>query len=272
MNKVKSLLKSVFIICIQILLISCIHYSDQNIKLIPYNEILNGDLYIGESSSPTKYSPHGYYIQVIKPEHGIWQKLTINNTEKQIQSDIFFHNDKISHSYVYDSLTVGLYNVKYISELNDTIQQTINFNQNIRLEFPNTLEKYYKKKKIKDFEMDMFSKNDTLQFLFLNKGCFGGPPPTLIEFFFTQKNEIVYKEKIINESGLQTWLYSENSDYRENLNNFINNLKGLDENDENLCSSENDYVFRIKGTNTIYCLKDKSCRLMRAISKLMKNK
>ncbi len=272
MKKEKNLLNSIFLLSILTLLISCNNYSNQNIKVISPSETLYGDLYIGENSSPTKYSPSGYYIQAIKLEYGIWQRLQINNNEKQIQPDIFFHNDKISHSYIYDSLTVGLYNVKYLSELNDTIEQTINFNQSIRLEFPSKLEKYYKKKKIKDFEMDMFSKNDTLQFLFLNKGCFGGSPPTLLEFFFNQKNEIVYKERITNESGFQTWLYSENSDYKENLTNFINSLKELDENDENLCSSENDYVFRIKRSNTIYCLKDKSCRLMRAISKLMKNK
>lgn len=270
MKKEKNLLNSIFLLSILTLLTSCNNYSNQNIKVISPSETLYGDLYIGENSSPTKYSPNGYYIQAIKPEYGIWQRLQINNNEKQIEPDIFFHEDRVNHTYIYDSLTVGQYNVKYFSELNDTIEQIIDFNQSIRLEFPAKLERYYKKKKIKDFEIEMFSKNDTLQFLFLNKGCFGGVPPTLLEFYFNHKNEIVFRKQIINESGSQTWLYSENYDYKENLISFLNSLKGLDENDENFCSSEDDYIFRKKGTNIIYCLKDKSCRLMRAISKLMK--
>ena len=217
MKKEKNLLNSIFLLSILTLLISCNNYSNQNIKVISPSDTLYGNLYIGENSSLTKYSPNGYYIQAIKPKYGIWQRLQINNTEKKIEPDIFFHEDRVNHSYIYDSLTVGLYNVKYLSELNDTIEQIIDFNQSIRLEFPAKLEKYYKKKKIKDFEMGMFSKNDTLQFLFLNKGCFGGSPPTLIEFFFNKKNEIVYKEKIIDESGFQTWLYSEKVFFYSNV-------------------------------------------------------
>lgn len=255
---------------------SCKKLSNENISIISIpNDSLKGQAFIGESNSSVNYSPKGNFIQVIKPDSGMWNNLIIEKSNKEINSKLFFHDDDISVSMIYDSLSFGEYNLKFVSDLKDTISEKLNFEKNIELKFPNKLKEFYNEKEIENLNIEKLTKNDTLQVLYNNFGCFGGSTK-LIEFITNENNEITLRKKIdglrYEDEPEDEWIYSKKKNVKGELKKFLSNIKNLDKNDKNYCSSQIEYIFRIKGTNTIYWVKDKSCKYMDELSKLINTK
>lgn len=270
MNIKKNILR---FICLLFSFQSCEKLSNENISVISIpNGSIKGQAFIGESSSAVQYSPKGNFIQVIKPDSGIWTNLIIEKSNQEIDSKLFFHDDDINVSIIYDSLSLGEYNLKFVSDLKDTITEKLNFKKNIELRFPNKLQEFYKEKDIKSLNIDKLAKNDTLQVIYKNFGCFGGSE-NLIEFITNENNEITLRKKIkgvrYEDEPEDEWIYSKKKNVKENLKRFVSNIKKIDGNDENYCSSQTEYIFRIKGKNKIYWVKDKSCEFSNEISEII---
>lgn len=273
MNRKNIILTFISVLCILFSFQSCEKSSKGNISIISIpNDSIKGQAFIGESNTAIKYSPQGNFIQLIKPDSGIWTNLIIEKSNKEINSKLFFHDDGINVSIIYDSLSFGEYNLKFVSDLKDTISEKLNFQNNIKLNFPDKLKDFYNQKEIKYFNVNRLSKNDTLQVLYRNYGCFGGSE-NLIEFITNEMNEITLRKKI---SGLRyedepedEWIYSKKKNVAVELKKFVSNIKKLNNNEEDYCSSQIDYIFRIKGKNTIYWIKDKSCEFNNEIFEIM---
>lgn len=266
-------MKFIGILCLLFSFQSCKKISNDNISIISIsNDNIKGRAFIGENNKSVKYSPKGNFIQVIKPSSGIWTNLTIEKSNQEINSKLFFHDDDINVSIIYDSLSFGEYNLKFVSDLKDTISEKLNFQKSIKLRFPNKLQEFYKEKNIKHLNIDKLNKNDTLQVLYKDYGCFGGSKK-LIEFITNENNEITFRKKIngvrYEDEPEDEWIYSKKKNVKESLKKFVTNIKKIDKNDENYCSSQIDYVFRIKGQNKIYWVKDKSCEFNNQISEII---
>ncbi|MFK7833523.1 MAG: hypothetical protein AB8B52_09615 [Winogradskyella sp.] len=212
---------------------------------------------------------------MIKPDSGMWKNLIIEKSKQEINSKLFFHDDDINVSIIYDSLSFGEYNLKFVSDLKDTISEKLNFEKNVELKFPNKLKEFYKEKEIEDLNIEKLTKIDTLQVLYKNFGCFGGSGK-LIEFITNENNEITLRKKIdglrYEDEPEDEWIYSKKENVKEELKEFVSNVKKLDKNDKNYCSFQIEYIFRIKGKNTIYWVKDKPCKYMDELSELIKTK
>jgi hypothetical protein len=276
MNIKNNILTFIGILCLLFSFQSCEKLSNENISIISIpNDSIKGLAFIGKSNSSVKYSPKGNFIQVIKPDSGIWKNLIIEKSSQEINSKLFFHDDDINVSIIYDSLSFGEYNLKFVSDLKDTISEKLNFEKNVELRFPNKLKAFYKKKAIEDLNIERLTKNDTLQVLYKNFGCFGGSE-SLIEFITDENNEVTLRKKIdglrYEDEPEDEWIYSKKKNVTEELKEFVSNIKKLDINDKNYCSSQIEYIFKIKGKNTIYCVKDKSCKFMDELSELIKTR
>jgi hypothetical protein len=276
MNRTNSILTFICIIYLVFSFQSCRKLSNENISIISIpNDSIKGQAFIGESNSSVNYSPKGNFIQAIKPDSGMWNNLIIKKSNKEINSKLFFQDDNITVSIIYDSLSFGEYNLKFVSDLKDTISEKLNFEKNIELKFPNKLKEFYKEKEIENLNIEKLTKNDTLQVLYKNFGCFGGSTK-LIEFITNENNEITLRKKIdglrYEDEPEDEWIYSKKKNVKEELKKFVSNIKKLDKKDKNYCSSQIEYIFRIKGTNTIYRVKDKSCKYMDELSELIKTK
>ena len=114
MNRQNSRLILVIIIFFFISFQSC-ENSPSNISIT--NESVQGQAIIGNSNSSVNYSPKGKFIQVIKPNNRIWKNLILKKNNKEIEPKLFFHNDDITVSLLYDRLKLGEYQLNYISEL-----------------------------------------------------------------------------------------------------------------------------------------------------------
>jgi hypothetical protein len=275
MKRQNSILLLVIILSFFISFQSC-EKSSSNISSVSIqNDSVKGQAIIGNSNSSVNYSPKGKFIQIIKPENGIWQNVILKKNNKEIEPKVFFHHDDITVSFLYDKLNIGDYELKYISELKDTIKEKLNFKKNIKLEFPNKLSEFYKEVEIQDLDIKNLKSSDTLQLLYQNYGCFGGSE-TLIEFLIKENNHINYRLKIdgLTSSEVQgkEWIHSNNLDLREELTNFITSAKNLIKTDLDLCTSDMNYIFRIKGTNIISIVEDKSCQLSDEIEELINKK
>lgn len=236
------------------------------------NSNIKGQAIIGNSNSSVNYSPKGKFIQIIKPDSGIWKNLILKQKNKEIEPKIFFLNDDVTVSILYDRLNLGEYELKYISELNDTIKEKLNLKNSIKIEFPDKLNKFYTELNIKNLDINNLKASDTLQLLYQSYGCFGGSE-SLIEFIIRENNDINYRLQIdglptIKESG-DLWTNSNDLDIRKELANFITKAGNLVKTDFDLCSSDMNYIFRIKGTNIISIVEDKSCQLSDEIDELL---
>lgn len=276
MNIKDNILTFIGVLCLLFSFQSCKKLSNENISIISIpNDSIKGQAFIGENSSAVKYSPKGNFIQVIKPDSGMWNNLIIDKSNKEIDSKLFFHDDDINVSIIYDNLSFGEYNLKFVSDLKDTISEKLNFQKNVELRFPNKLQQFYKEKSIKNLNIDKLTKNDTLQVLYRNFGCFGGSE-NLIEFTTNEKKEITLRKKIngvrYEDEPEDEWIYSKKKNVKENLKKFVSNIKKINENDENYCSSQIEYIFRIKGKNEIYWVKDKACEFRNEISEIIKTR
>jgi len=247
--------------------------SSSNIS-IP-NKNLQGQAIIGNSNKSVNYSPKGNFIQVIKPDSGIWKNLILKTNKKEIEPKLFFHNDDITVSLIYDNLNLGEYQLKYISELKDTIKEKLNFKQSIKLEFPNKLNEIYQEVDIQDLDIKKLKTKDTLQLLYQNYGCFGGSE-SLLEFTINENNDINYKLKFDRPKSIELsnelLVNSKNLDVREELINLISKAGDLVKTDLDLCTSDKNYIFRIKGTNIISVVVDKSCELDDEIEGILSKK
>ena len=253
---------------------SCNDSSDKNMALISVpNDSIKGQAFIGNSTRTIDYVPKGNFIQAIKPDSGIWTNLIIKTSNKTLASKLFFSDHSDSYvSLLYDSLGKGHYELKYVSELKDTISESLNFEHNIELRFPSKINDFYKVKHIGELDVERLTKNDTLQLLFKNHGCFGSSDK-LIEFITNENKNITFRKKI---SGLRyedepedEWIYSKKGNARDPLIEFVSNIKTLSKNNKQYCSSQIEYIFRIKGTHTIYRVKDKSCKFSDQISEII---
>ena len=195
MSKRKSIVKLISILGFLFYLTSCIKSSEKNIKIIS-KDIIRGHIYIGKNSYATDYSLKDNFISLIKPDSGIWNKVIIENLKKEIKPDLFYHQGNVNYNFIYDSLNIGECNFKFISDFKDTINQQIKFSKSIELSFPSKLNEFYNKKKINDFDINKLKNNDTLQFVYKNKGCFGSYL-TLIEFFLMRKMNLILEKTLI---------------------------------------------------------------------------
>lgn len=262
MNRTNRILKFIGILCLLLSFQSCENLSNENISIISIpNDSIQGQAFIGENNISVKYSPQGNFIQVIESDSKIWNNLIIEKSNQKIDSKLFFHDDDINVSRIYDSLSFGEYNLKFVSGFNDTITGKLNFEKNIELKFPNKLKEFYNEKEIKNLNIKKLTKNDTLQVLYKELGCFGASTK-LIEFITNENNKITLRKKINRLRNEGEWIYSEKKDVKEELMEFVANIKNLDKNDKTYCSSKLDYIFRIKGTNTIYWVKDNPCKYL----------
>ena len=156
--------------------------------------------------------------------------------------------------------------------MKDTIEEKLNFNKSIELTFPKKLNEIYKEVEIRDLEINNLKVSDTLQLLYQNHGCFGGDE-WLIEFSSTD-NDITNLRKMITGIGSinepeNQWIYPVKKNIKTRLINFVFKVKNLTKSDLDLCSSDNKYTFRIKGSNTIYIVEDNSCELTGEIYRLV---
>jgi hypothetical protein len=203
--------------------------------------------------------------------------MIIEKSSQKINSKSFsFGKDyDINLSILYDSLSFGEYELKYISDFKDTISEKLNFNQNIELRFPNKLNDFYIKKEIKNLHIEKLINKDTLQIVFKNFGCFGGSE-NLIEFITNENNEMSLRKKISGEryedEPKDEWIYSKKINIKEKLKEFVSNIKNMNKDNENYCSSQVEYIFRIKGKNSIYWIKDKSCEFKKELFELIKTR
>ena len=269
MNRKPFIFKHLSILSL-LLFLSCNKLSESNISLITIpNDSINGQAFIGESSKSVSYSPKGKFIQLTEPNSGIWSNLIIQKSNQEIKSKVFFEDDDNRLTKIFDSLNVGNYDLKYISDLNDTVVEKLSFEKNIKLTFPKSLNEFYIEKSIKEFDFNNFNVNDTLQLLYRNFGCFGG---SMTNIEFTRiNNELIFRKKINGQTNEieNKWIYSKTTDLENKLVKFITNIKEIDINDDNYCSSQIDYIFRIKGSNKIYWSKDKNCKYIDEISELL---
>lgn len=251
---------------------SCNKVSESNISLVTMpNDSINGQAFIGESSKSVSYSPKGKFIQLTEPNSGIWSNLIIQKSNQEIKSKVFFDDNDNRLTKIFDSLKVGNYDLKYISDLNDTVVKKIKFVNSIKLMFPKSLNEFYIEKSIEEFDFNNFKVNDTLQLIYRNFGCFGG---SITNIEFTKVNDrIIFRKKIVgqtNENEPQNeWIYAKKNDVEKKLNEFINSLKQIDINGGNYCSSQVDYIFRINDSKKIYWSKDKACQFIDEISELL---
>ena len=228
MNIKDNILTFIGIICLLVSFQSCKKLSNENISIISIpNDNIKGQAFIGEISTAVKYSPKGNFIQLIKPDSGIWNNLIIEKSNKEIISKLFFHDDDINVSIIYYNLSLGEYKLKFISDLKDTVSEKLNFQKNIELRFPNKLQQFYKEKSIKSLNIDKLTEKDTLQVLYKNFGCFGGSE-NLIEFITNKKNEITLRKKIngvrYEDEPEDEWIYSKKKNVKKNLMTFVSNI------------------------------------------------
>lgn len=276
MNLKNNILTFIGILCLLFSFQSCKKLSNENISIISIpNDSIKGQTFIGESNSSVKYSPKGKFIQVIKPDSGIWTNMIIKKSNQEINSKLFFHDDDITVSILFDNLRYGEYQLKFISDFKDTIDEKLDFDKNVELKFPTKLNDFYNEKDIKFLNISELNKNDTLQLLYKDFNSFGGSV-TLIEFISNKNNETNFRKKL---SGLRyedepedEWIYSKKVNIKENLKEFVSDIKKLNANDKNHCSSQTEYIFRVKGEKDIYRIRDKSCKLINELSELIKIK
>ena len=278
MNIKNNILTFIGFLCLLFSFQSCDKLSNENISIISIpNDSLKGQAFLGESNSSVKYSPKGNFIQVLKPKSGIWSNIIIEKSSQKMNSKSFsFEKDSdINFSILYDSLSFGEYKLKYISDFKDTISEKLNFNQNIELRFPNKLNNFYTKKEIKDLQIEQLISKDTLQIVFKDFGCFGGSE-NLIEFITNENNEMTLRKKINGEryedEPEDEWIYSKKINIKGKLKEFVSNIKNMNKDNENYCSSQVEYIFRIKGKNSIYWIKDKSCEFKKELFELIKTR
>lgn len=276
MNRTINILIIISILYLLFSFQSCKKLSNENISIIyTPNDSIKGQAFIGKNNSSVNYSPKGNFIQVIKPDSGMWNNLIIEKSNQKINSKLFFHDDDINVNFIYYSLSFGEYKLKFISDLKDTVSEKLNFHKNVKINFPNKLKDFYNEIEIENLYIEKLTKNDTLQVIYYNFGCFGGSIK-LIEFISNENNEITLRKKIdrlrYKDEPEDEWIYSKKKNVKRELKEFVSNIKKLNKNDKNYCSSQIEYIFRIKGTNTIYLIKDKPCKFMDELSELIKTK
>ncbi|WP_405571217.1 hypothetical protein [Winogradskyella sp. Asnod2-B02-A] len=223
------------------------------------------------SSSSIQYSPKGNFIHVKLPDSGLWQYIVLKKANQFIDFKLFFSDEDEKRSLLYDNLSFGEYQIEYISQLRDTIVDKLEFNKSIELDFPQKLNEFYNNISLKELKNISLKKNDTLQLLYRHNGCFGASE-TLVEFLFKDIDEISLRKKNVLGSTLMTnkdWVYIENTSIKESLNQFILKSKTLVYSNLDLCTSDINYTFRKKHTNTIAVINDKSCELIEEIERVL---
>jgi hypothetical protein len=272
MKRENKILTLVAVFCLIISIQSC-KKSPNNINVISIpNDSIKGLAFIGESKSSVNYSPKGNFIQVIKPDSGFWKNMVMSKSNQIVDSKLFFHDDDIKVSFIYDSLNEGEYNLKFISGLKDTIAEKLNFKKSIELTFPKKLNEFYKEVGIRELEIDNLKVGDTLQLLYQRIGCFGGAE-WLIEFNSTDNDRTNLRKMITGYRSVDEpeheWIHPVNENVKERLSNFIFKVKNLTKSELDLCSSFSKYTFRVKGSNTIYIVEDNSCELFGEMDRLL---
>lgn len=256
------LVKSILIIA---LLQSCDRISDNNIRRITVpNECVVGLSFIGGSNSSDEYS-RGNFIKIPINHNDVWQNVLLNKADTNLYAKDFIIVDSFTPEYslLFDSLSYGNYKLNYISVLEDTIVNSIDFKYNIEIHTPKSIKNYYKTKNASDMtELLNISKNDTLQIYNSDIGCFGG---TLIlyEFYKDKNDKILFRKKVkaggyYNEPN-DEWIYY-NADVSIKLLEFLKYLKEKNLVEQKLCSSGNlEYIARLKSSNEVFYLKDHQC-------------
>jgi hypothetical protein len=233
---------------------------------------IEGLAFIEGSSSIVNYSPKGYFIHTKLPDSGIWQYMILKKSNRLIDFKLFFVDEGDKSSLLYDNLSLGEYQIEYISELRDTIKESLELRKSVELKLSNRLNKFYNEVNVKDLGIENLLQNDTLQLLYQNYGCFGGSE-TLIEFIFSNSDNIVLRKIDLSLTSIKEpkheWMYVENKNLKENLNDFIFKAKSINKTDLDLCTSSMKYFFRIKNSRTISIINDESCMLMKEIEKIL---
>ncbi len=264
MNVEKNVSRLIIILCLVLSFLSC-KKSAAHIKYITVpNDRIIGQAIIGESLRSVDYSPKGKFIKVIYPDSGLWKRIKIKGSNKILSSKLFFDDNDLIRSNIYDDLHYGEYQISYVSSFNDTIDEKLSFYDNIELMLPKKLSKFYSEVSIDDLYINNLKQNDTLQLLYQNYGCFGNSE-TLTEFIYTD-HKIIQR---LYEKSNNNWIYVANKHIKQNLISFVSKAKKLNKRNVDLCSSDEMYIFRKKNTNKISIINDKSCELIEDIEHIL---
>ena len=269
MNKKSFTIKPIILLFFLTTMISCNNISNSNISLITIpNDSIKGQAIFGEFGSSVPYTPKGKYIQITEPYSGLWRKVIVKNSGKEIKFKTFFNDLDNSVSKIYDSLKYEQYKLKYISDLNDTVVQKVNLTASVDLKFPNELNDYYSVESIAKLDLESLKTNDTLKLLDRYSGCFGGSI-THMEFIKANTEKIIFRKRLKNEKSQNNWSWSKVSFEYNNLKELINITKEIDFKDIDNCSNRSDYIFRINNNRTIYWVEDNSCEFDKEITRLL---
>lgn len=240
-------------------LISCKKKDNYIISITQNNDSIKGQYY--NYDSLIEYSPKGKFIFTASRYKEIWKEILIESSDKLIKEKIFFHKENFdSISYLYDNLKQGSYMIKYISCFKDTLKEKLDFNRNIALNFPKRLDTHYKKIPIRDFKIERFESNDTLQVFFQSFGCFGGG--TILYEFITNENSNIKTRRFVKGLGTKKeneWEDIKVKNVEKKIRSFHLKIKEIVFDEADYCSSEIKYIFRKKSTNQIAIFEDKKC-------------
>lgn len=230
--------------------LSCEDLSDKREIAFIENSDMKGQTFLNGNSRSEDYSPRGSFIQVIPSELRFWQDVRLFQRGREFYPKQFFIGDDTR--FLYDSLTNGEYQIKFISHLNDEIVEKVNLINREKIKFPMELGEYYSEIEFKDFSLDKLESKDTLQLLFQHFGCFSFDYQ-LIEFVF---NEEKAKTRIMRRR--RKWEELDLIDPIDSLRKFVS--QGRKVNGITGCSNYDIYTLRIKGSNEISKIEDGSCK------------
>ena len=222
----------------------------ERVVFIENSEVKGQAILYGENSS-VEYSPKKSFIEVIPSGLRLWSDVQILQGNKKINPKEFYYEDN-KMTFLYDSLTNGIYQMEFISHFNDKVIKTVNLLNRKIIEFPLELDDYYSEISFEEFSLKEFKSKDTLQLLFQHFGCFSFDHQ-LIEYNFDEENTTVRVQKWKNN-----WKELNLDEPIDSLKSLI--LQGKEYNGITGCSNNDFYTFRKKGTNKIARIEDGSCQ------------
>ncbi len=260
------------LILITCFLFSCKKENDYIIEITKPNDSIKGLVFGNDNGESIGYSPKGTFILSEYNYSGIWREIFIKKSKELIEPKLFYHDDLDKVSYLQDSLSLGNYEIKYVSCLKDTIREKLLLNNSIKLKFSKKLSAYYEKISIKKFEINNLRSKDTLQFLYEDYGCFGGGS-ILIEFIIDENSNMSMRKlgggMFSEVEKGNKWSYLKMNNAEEKLQKLFFKVKNIVNKESDYCSSKVKYSFRKKGTNKIAIVENKSCKSIHELSRFL---
>lgn len=232
-----------------ILFLSCGELSER--KEIEYvaNSDKKGQTFLNGNNTSEDYYPKGSFIEVVPSGLRLWKDVRLFQDDKEFNPKPFYLEDEMT--ILYDSLTNGEYQIKFISHFNDEIEKKISLVDSLKIKFPEDLKEYYSEISFNDFSVKELNPKDTLQILFQHFGCFSSDHQ-LIEYEFGKRDT---KVKVADWGN--NWEELNLNEPIDSLNKLIK--EGRKYNGITGCSNYDIYTFRKKGKNEIARIEDGSC-------------